>query len=88
MCPLGLQAKAREPQAPLARQIKYKIVARREGDVASCYADPGLAEQELGWKAERGLDKMCKWKLRTPPQSMGEDLWRWQSQNPSGFSKN
>ncbi|XP_066494931.1 UDP-glucose 4-epimerase isoform X2 [Tiliqua scincoides] len=58
------------------KKIRYKIVARREGDVASCYADPRLAEQELGWKADRGLDKMC------------EDLWRWQSQNPTGFSKN
>uniref|UniRef100_A0ABM5ESK4 UDP-glucose 4-epimerase n=1 Tax=Pogona vitticeps TaxID=103695 RepID=A0ABM5ESK4_9SAUR len=58
------------------REIKYKIVARREGDVAACYANPGLAEQELGWKAVFGLDQMC------------EDLWRWQSQNPTGFSKN
>uniref|UniRef100_A0A8C5S609 UDP-glucose 4-epimerase n=2 Tax=Laticauda laticaudata TaxID=8630 RepID=A0A8C5S609_LATLA len=58
------------------RQINYKVVERREGDVASCYANPGLAEQELGWKAIFGLDKMC------------EDLWRWQSQNPTGFSKN
>uniref|UniRef100_A0A7M4FJM9 UDP-glucose 4-epimerase n=1 Tax=Crocodylus porosus TaxID=8502 RepID=A0A7M4FJM9_CROPO len=58
------------------REIKYKIVARREGDVATCYADPGLAAQELGWKAAFGLNKMC------------EDLWRWQMQNPMGFSKN
>ncbi|XP_053123802.1 UDP-glucose 4-epimerase [Hemicordylus capensis] len=58
------------------KEIKYKIVARREGDVASCYANPRLAEQELGWKAAFGLDQMC------------EDLWRWQSQNPTGFSKN
>ncbi|NXR22307.1 GALE epimerase, partial [Cinclus mexicanus] len=42
------------------REIKYQITARREGDVASCYADPALAEQELGWKAAFGLDKMCK----------------------------
>ncbi|NXU01264.1 GALE epimerase, partial [Buphagus erythrorhynchus] len=55
------------------REIKYQITARREGDVASCYADPALAEQELGWKAAFGLDKMC------------EDLWRWQLQNPTGF---
>ncbi|XP_058712807.1 UDP-glucose 4-epimerase isoform X6 [Poecile atricapillus] len=58
------------------REIKYQITARREGDVASCYADPALAERELGWKAAFGLDKMC------------EDLWRWQLQNPTGFSKN
>ncbi|NXI47736.1 GALE epimerase, partial [Galbula dea] len=55
------------------REIKYQIVGRREGDVASCYADPALAERELGWKAAFGLDKMC------------EDLWRWQLQNPTGF---
>ncbi|NXH82497.1 GALE epimerase, partial [Edolisoma coerulescens] len=55
------------------REIKYRIMARREGDVASCYADPALAERELGWKAAFGLDKMC------------EDLWRWQLQNPTGF---
>uniref|UniRef100_A0A8D0AZC0 UDP-N-acetylglucosamine 4-epimerase n=1 Tax=Salvator merianae TaxID=96440 RepID=A0A8D0AZC0_SALMN len=58
------------------KEIKYKIVARREGDVAACYADPALAERELGWKAVFGLDKMC------------EDLWRWQSQNPTGYGKN
>ncbi|KGL85289.1 UDP-glucose 4-epimerase, partial [Tinamus guttatus] len=58
------------------REIKYRITSRREGDVASCYADPALAARELGWKAAFGLDKMC------------EDLWRWQLQNPTGFSKN
>ncbi|KAM9369635.1 UDP-glucose 4-epimerase [Phaethornis superciliosus] len=58
------------------REIRYQVTERRAGDVASCYADPALAEQELGWKAARGLDKMC------------EDLWRWQLQNPTGFSKN
>nr|XP_021136514.1 UDP-glucose 4-epimerase isoform X1 [Columba livia] len=40
------------------REIKYKITGRREGDVASCYADPALAQHELGWKAAFGLDKM------------------------------
>lgn len=45
---------------PLSLQIKYKIMGRREGDVASCYANPALAERELGWKAVFGLDKMCK----------------------------
>lgn len=44
----------------LSLQIKYKITGRREGDVASCYANPALAERELGWKAAFGLDKMCK----------------------------
>uniref|UniRef100_A0A8C1R6M9 UDP-glucose 4-epimerase n=1 Tax=Cyprinus carpio TaxID=7962 RepID=A0A8C1R6M9_CYPCA len=56
------------------RKIAYQTAPRRSGDVASCYADPTLAEKELGWKAEYGLERMC------------EDLWRWQSQNPTGFS--
>ncbi|KAE8624653.1 hypothetical protein XENTR_v10006014 [Xenopus tropicalis] len=56
------------------KEIQYKIAPRREGDIATCYADPALAKAELGWKAEYGLDRMC------------EDLWRWQSQNPTGFS--
>ncbi len=55
------------------RKVPYKIVARRPGDIAKCYADPGKARQELGWQAERGLAEMC------------EDTWRWQSHNPRGF---
>lgn len=55
------------------KEITYKIVARREGDIATNYADPKLAFEELNWKAERGLDEMC------------EDVWRWQSNNPNGF---
>ncbi|KAI4574473.1 hypothetical protein MJT46_003752 [Ovis ammon polii x Ovis aries] len=55
------------------KKIPYKVVARREGDVAACYANPSLALKELGWSAALGLDRMC------------EDLWRWQKQNPSGF---
>ena len=51
----------------------YELVARRPGDVASCYADPALAEQELGWKATLGIEAMCA------------DGWRWQSQNPEGY---
>ena len=53
--------------------INYKIADRRSGDVAVCYSDPSKAFEELGWKAERGLDEMC------------EDSWRWQSQNPQGY---
>ncbi|KAL2099222.1 hypothetical protein ACEWY4_005702 [Coilia grayii] len=41
------------------RQISYQIAPRRSGDVASCYADPQLAEKELGWKAQFGLERMC-----------------------------
>ncbi len=49
------------------RKVPYRIVARRPGDIAECYADPSLAAQELGWRAERDLDAMC------------EDSWRWQT---------
>ena len=55
------------------RPVPYRIVDRRPGDVASCYADPAAAEQILGWKAQFGIDRMC------------EDSWRWQSTNPDGF---
>ena len=55
------------------RPIPYKITARRPGDIATCYADPSLARELLGWTAKRGLREMC------------EDSWRWQSQNPNGY---
>jgi UDP-glucose 4-epimerase len=55
------------------QDIPYKITDRRPGDIASCYADPSKAEEELGWTAERDLLDMCK------------DAWRWQSQNPNGY---
>lgn len=41
-------------------KIPYEIVGRRSGDVAQCYADPTKAEKELGWKAQLGIDEMCK----------------------------
>jgi UDP-glucose 4-epimerase len=56
------------------RPIPYQIVGRRAGDVASVYAATELAAEELGWKAARGLEEMC------------EDLWRWQSMNPKGYT--
>jgi len=56
-------------------EIKYKIGDRRPGDIAVCYADPTRALKEMGWKAERGLDEMCR------------DLWCWQSNNPNGFAE-
>ncbi len=40
--------------------VKYEIGARRPGDIAKCYANPEKANKELGWKAERGLEEMCK----------------------------
>ena len=41
-------------------EVKYKIVGRRAGDIATCYADPSKAEKELGWVAEKGIEDMCK----------------------------
>jgi UDP-glucose 4-epimerase len=56
-------------------EIPYVIGPRRAGDIDMCYADPQKAYEELNWKAEYNLDKMC------------EDTWRWQSQNPDGYGK-
>ena len=53
--------------------VSYKIVGRRPGDIAECFADPFKAKDQLNWKAEKGLDEMC------------EDSWRWQSENPNGY---
>ena len=55
------------------RPIPYEFAPRRAGDVASCYADPTLAHDLLGWRASRDLDRMCA------------DSWRWQQRNPDGF---
>lgn len=57
------------------KEIPYKIMPRRSGDVDSVYANCGKAYAELGFKAEKGLDDMCA------------DLWRWQKNNPSGYGK-
>lgn len=55
------------------KNIPYKVVERRPGDVAKCYADPSHALDMLNWKAEFGIDRIC------------EDAWRWQSMNPNGY---
>ena len=55
--------------------IPYAMMDRRPGDIPRCYADPAKAEKELGWKAERNLEDMCR------------DSWRWQKNNPMGFTK-
>ena len=54
--------------------IPYEIVDRRPGDIATCWADPGLAQTLLQWEASRGLAQMC------------EDAWRWQQGNPNGYA--
>lgn len=57
------------------KPLPYQLVARRPGDIASCYADPARAEQMLGWKATQGVDAMCA------------DTWRWQQNNPAGYAQ-
>ena len=41
-------------------EVPYKIAPRRPGDIATCYADPTKAKEELGWIAEKNIDDMCK----------------------------
>ncbi|WP_304635577.1 UDP-glucose 4-epimerase GalE [Pseudoalteromonas sp.] len=53
--------------------VPYQISPRRAGDIAACYAAPEKALNELGWRAERGIDEMM------------QDTWRWQSNNPNGY---
>ena len=55
------------------RPVPYRVMARRAGDIATCYADPALAAAELGWRAEFGIEAMVR------------DAWRWQSDNPQGY---
>ena len=55
------------------RQVHYRVIERRPGDIAECWADPGLACEELGWQATRGLAEMMA------------DSWRWQLNNPQGY---
>ena len=56
-------------------KVPYVITARRPGDIATCYADPTKAADELDWRAENGIREMC------------EDSWRWQSMNPDGYGE-
>ena len=55
--------------------LPYKIVDRRPGDIANCYADPAKSAQILGWKAEKNLQDMCR------------DSWKWQKENPMGYGE-
>ena len=49
------------------------MAPRRQGDLAVCYADPRRSAEALGWRAEKGIDDMCR------------DSWLWQSKNPDGY---
>ncbi len=55
------------------QEIPHEITPRRAGDIASCWADPSKAEKELGWKALKDMDDMCR------------DTWNWQIKNPQGY---
>jgi UDP-glucose 4-epimerase len=61
-------------EAASGQRVPYRIVARRAGDVAQCWADPSRAARELGWRAEYDLPRMCA------------DAWRWQQGNPEGYA--
>ncbi len=54
-------------------RVPYRILPRRAGDIATCYSNPAKAEKELGWKAQYGLEEMCR------------DAWNWQRNNPEGY---
>ena len=56
------------------KKVPYKLVDRRAGDIAKCFANPSYAKEILGWVAKRNLYEMC------------ENSWRWQSNNPNGYS--
>lgn len=56
------------------KELPYEVKPRRAGDIAENYAACDKARDELGWIAEYDLDRMCA------------DSWRWQSQNPNGYS--
>lgn len=56
-------------------KIPYEVKERRAGDIAVCYSDPEKARRVLGWKAEYGLEDMCR------------DSWNWQKNNPNGFQE-
>ncbi|RJG07890.1 UDP-glucose 4-epimerase GalE [Noviherbaspirillum cavernae] len=62
-------------EAASGRPVPYRVVARRPGDIAVCYADPAGAQERLGWTAQKGVTDMCA------------DHWRWQSANPDGFNE-
>ncbi len=57
----------------IGKPIPYRIVERRPGDIAECYADPSRAKKELGWSAVKGIEEMCR------------DAWHWQVNNPNGY---
>lgn len=57
------------------KKVPYKIVDRRAGDIATCFADPSFAKEVLGWEAKKSIEDMCV------------DSWTWQKNNPNGYNK-
>lgn len=57
------------------KKVPYKIVDRRAGDIATCFADPSFAKEILGWEAKKSIEDMCF------------DSWTWQKNNPNGYNK-
>lgn len=55
------------------RKIPHKIIDRRSGDIATCFADPIKVNKQLGWAAQYGINQMCV------------DAWQWQEKNPNGY---
>jgi UDP-glucose 4-epimerase len=60
--------------AAVGRDLPYKVVERRAGDIAAIWADVDLGRSLLGWRATRSLEEMAA------------DHWRWQSHNPGGYA--
>lgn len=60
-------------QRATGKEIPYRLVERRPGDIGVSYADPTKAQNELYWVAECDIDDICR------------DSWRWQSMNPNGY---
>ena len=58
------------------KKVPYKIVQRRLGDISTCYSDSSYAKEVLNWESKKTIDDMCA------------DSWKWQSNNPNGYSKN
>lgn len=57
------------------KDIAYQFVARRPGDIATCYSSAKKAEKELGWTAKFGIKEICR------------DSWNWCSNNPDGYTQ-
>ena len=64
--PVSVLEMVRSFERASGRTVPYRVAPRRPGDVAACWADPSLAERQLGWRARRSVENMCA------------DAWRWQ----------